>query len=54
VSSDKQSVDPSTLVLNINPYNNPTDGQIETENNVEVDEDCVEDFLQSDIFDPRS
>jgi hypothetical protein len=30
VSSDKQSVDPSTLALNITAYNNPTDGKIET------------------------
>src|SRR4051812_18725966 len=58
VSSDNQS-DPSTLALDIIPYNDPTSGQTETENNVEVEEDHIEedhvdDFLQPDIFDPRS
>jgi hypothetical protein len=59
MSSDNQSVDPSNLALDIIPYNDPTDDQRETENNVELEEDHIEedhadDFLQPDIFDPRS
>jgi hypothetical protein len=65
-SSDNQSVGPSTLALDIIPYNDDTDGHTETENNVEVDEDGidvdlnaspaadVDDSFQPDIFDPRS
>jgi len=65
VSSGNQSVDPSTLALDIIAYNDPRDGQIETENNVEVEEDHidvnlntspvadVDDSFQPDIFDPR-
>uniref|UniRef100_A0ACD5XR13 Uncharacterized protein n=1 Tax=Avena sativa TaxID=4498 RepID=A0ACD5XR13_AVESA len=56
VSSDNQSVNPSTIALDIVPYNDPIDGQIETENNVEVEEDTVEveeNNFQPDIFDPR-
>ncbi len=65
VSSGNQSVDPSTLALDIIAYNDPRDGQTETENNVEVEEDHidvnlntspvadVDDSFQPDIFDPR-
>jgi len=65
VSAGNQSVDPSTLALDIIAYNDPRDGQTETENNVEVEEDHidvnlntspvadVDDSFQPDIFDPR-
>ena len=65
VSSNNQSVDPSTLALDIIAYNDPRDGQTETESNVEVEEDHidvnlntspvadVDDSFQPDIFDPR-
>jgi hypothetical protein len=65
-SSDNQSIGPSTLALDIIPYNDDTDGHTETENNVEVEEDDidvdltaspgadVDDSFQPDIFDPRS
>ena len=65
VSSGNQLVDPSTLALDIIAYNDPRDGQTETENNVEVEEDHidvnlntspvadVDDSFQPGIFDPR-
>uniref|UniRef100_A0ACD5Y5B1 Uncharacterized protein n=1 Tax=Avena sativa TaxID=4498 RepID=A0ACD5Y5B1_AVESA len=65
VSSNNQSVDPSTLALDIIPYNDPVDGHTEPETNAEVEEDNVDinlntspiadvdDSCQHDIFDPR-
>jgi hypothetical protein len=47
VSSDNQSVDPSTLALDIIAYNDTTDDQTWIENNVEVEEDHVDVNLNS-------
>ena len=64
--TDNQSVDHSTLALDIVAYNDARDGQTEAENNVEVEEDHidvnfsnspvtdVDDSFQPDIFDPRN
>jgi hypothetical protein len=65
VPSDNQSVDPSTLALDIVAYNDTTDGQTGIENS-EIEEDHVDvnfntspipdvdDSVHPDIFDPRS
>ena len=42
VSSSNQSVDPSTLALDIIGYNDSRHGQTETENNVEVEENHID------------
>ena len=63
--TDNQSVDHSTLAIDIVAYNDSRDGQTYTENNVEVDENHidinfsnslvadVDDSFQPDIFDLR-
>jgi hypothetical protein len=63
VPADNESADPSTLTLDVVPYNDPGDSQ--TGINVEIEEDHIDDNLntspaadvddsfQPDIFDPR-